>query len=126
MLCDEYFNIGDSKHAKISVLNNIEKELKTLSSKKNIHNIEMAVDTYMGNIMSMIRDECSFLNESDFNFLTLVFAGLSVRSVCIFLNIKYKYFYLRKSRLVTRILNSDARHKLLFIEKLTKNLSISD
>ena len=118
MLCNEYFNIGESEATRISVLNNIGKELDRLRSKKNLKHIETAVDTYMGNIMSMLRRECSFLKEEDFVLLSLLFAGLSVRAICILLNMNYKLVYLKKSRLSKRIMASDAPHKELFVSRI--------
>ena len=118
MLCNEYFNIGESEATRISVLNNIGKELDRLRSKKNLKHIETSVDTYMGNIMSTLRRECGFLKEEDFVLLSLLFAGLSVRAICILLNMNYKLVYLKKSRLSKRIMASDAPHKELFVSRM--------
>lgn len=118
MLCNEYFEMGQSENTRGIVLCNIEKELKKLRDKKNIKEIEIAVDSYMGSIMSLLRSECPFLKENDFVLLSLVFAGLSVRAVCLFTDMKYKLFYLKKSRLYKRIESSDAPHKDLFLSKI--------
>ena len=118
MLCNEYFELNGSEKTRRAILNNIDKELKKMTTAKKIKEIEIAVDAYMGNIMTMLRFECNFLNETDFTFLSLIYAGLSVRTICLFLNMKYKLFYLKKSRLSKRILNSDAAHKELFVEKM--------
>lgn len=69
--------------------------------------------------MSILREECPFFKEEEYVFLSLVYAGLSVRAVCLFVGIKYKLFYLRKSRLSRRIEESDAPHKELFLDKLS-------
>lgn len=58
------------------------------------------------------------MKEDDYTFLSLVFAGFSVRAVCLFSGIKYKLFYLKRSRLGKRISLSDAPHKELFLQKL--------
>ncbi len=119
MLCNEYFEIGESEITRTAILNRIEKELNKLRTKKNLKEIETAVDTYMGNIMSLLREECVFLKEDDFIFLSLVFAGLSVRAVCLFTGMKYKLFYLKRSRLSKRISASKAPHKDYFLDKLS-------
>lgn len=118
MLCNEYFERGSSESTRISILHNIEEELNKLRSKKNLKQLENAVDNYLGGIMSCLREECPFFKEEDFTFLSLVFAGFSVRAVCLFTNIKYKLFYLKKSRLSKRISSSDAPHKSIFLTKL--------
>lgn len=117
MLCNEYFIIDDTRASKAYILNRIEKEIKNLSSRKNLNEIESAVNRYMDNIMKLLREECSF-KEDDYQFLTLIYAGLSVRAICLFTGIKFKYFYLKKSRLSNRIIESDAPHKELFLSKL--------
>ncbi len=118
MLCNEYFERGDNEKTRAVILNDIEKELKMFRSPKNLKEIEVAVDTYMGGIMSLLRTECTFLKEGDFVFLSLVFSGFSVRAVCLFTDIKYKLFYLKKSRLSKRIFESDAPHKDLFLDRM--------
>lgn len=119
MLCNEYFEKGKNEITRNSILHNIEEELKKLRSKKSLKQLEDAVDRYLGGIMSLLRNECSFLREDDFTFLSLVFAGFSVRAVCLFTDIKYKLFYLKKSRLTKRIASSEAPHKHIFLEKLS-------
>lgn len=118
MLCNEYFEMGGSELTRNAALRNIEGELQKLRSKKNLHDIELAVDSYMGGIMSLLRRECPFIKEDDLTFLSLVFAGFSVRAVCLFTGIKYKLFYLKKSRLAGKISMSDAPHKALFLQKM--------
>lgn len=118
MLCNEYFDLGELESTRMLILKNIEKELSKFRSKSNLLHIEDAVNMYMSNIMVLLRNECPFFKESDFTFLSLVFAGLSVRAVCLFTDIKYKHFYLKKSRLSKRILDSNAAHKQLFIDKM--------
>lgn len=119
MLCNEYFDMGGSEKTRNSILNNIEEELKKLRSKKGLEQIEKAVDNYMGGIMTRLRQECPFLKENDYVFMSLVFAGFSVRAVCMFTDIKYKLYYLKKSRLSKRISESDAPSKALFLVKMS-------
>ncbi len=118
MLCNEYFELGDSEITRDKLLVRIENELKKVRSKKSLKDIEASVDKNMGNLMSMLREECPFISEDDFVFLSLVYAGLSTRAVCLLTDIKYKNFYQKKSRIVKRIAESEATHKDLFIEKL--------
>ena len=118
MLCNDYFELGDSDQSRATILNNIKQELKKLRSKKSLKEIETAVDRYMGGIMTLMRQECDFLKDDNFTFLALIYAGFSVRTICTLMDIKYKLFYLRKSRLAKRIADSDAPHKGLFLSKL--------
>lgn len=118
MLCGEYFDKGEFENAGSMILKKIEKEVGRLRSKGSLKDIETAVDKYMGNIMSMLREECAFLKEDDLVLLSLIFAGFSSRTVCLMMDLKYKQFYQRKSRLAKRIAESTAPHKELFLSKL--------
>lgn len=117
-LFNEYFNLSESDKLKTVILNDIEKELKNLQTKKSIAHIEEMVNRYMGEIMSKLRNECKKLNEDDYTFISLVYAGFSVRTICLLMKIKYKLFYLKRERLIKRIAASDAPDKDLFVEKL--------
>ena len=118
MLCNEYFERGDNEKTRAGILKDIEGELKKFRNPKNLKQIEIAVDDYLGGIMALLRAECSFLKEEDFIFLSLLISGFSVRAVCLFTDIKYKLFYLKKSRLIRRIDDSNAPHKSLFLDKI--------
>ena len=119
MLCDEYFELGDSEIGKRQILKSIERELKRISSKRSLQKIEEEVNKFLDNIMTRIRKECVFLNEKDFIFIMLIYAGFSVRAICLFTDIKYGNFYVKKSRLIKKISESNVRDKEEFIEKLS-------
>ncbi|MDE5850488.1 MAG: hypothetical protein K2H38_10120 [Muribaculaceae bacterium] len=117
-LCDQYFGLKNSEMNSKDLISNIEKELKKVVSKKGLTQIVEATNEYMGNIVSKLRFQCPFIKEDDISFLTLLFAGFSVRAVCMFTGLKYHHFYVKKSRLIKRIEASDAPDKVLFLEKL--------
>lgn len=120
MLCNQYFEVETVERGRIAILNNIDKELKKLRTPKNLKEIETAVDTYLNGIISLLREQCPFLSEDDITLMALTYAGLSSRAVCLFMDIKYKLFYLRKNRIIKRIESCNAPDKDLFISK-TKN-----
>ena len=117
-LCDQYFGLGNSELSAKDLVNNMEKELKKIVSKKGLAEIVYSVDAYMGGIITDLRTQCPFLKDADVNFLALLYAGFSVRAVCMFTGIKYDYFYVKKSRLIKRIEVSDAPDKSIFLQKL--------
>lgn len=118
MLCNEYFDQSDSDSTRRLILSKIEKELRQLRSPKKLNEIVESVDKYFNGIISLLREECGSINEDDITFLALIIAGFSVRAVCYFTDIKYKNYYLKKSRLCKRIELSDAKHKELFLTKI--------
>ena len=96
----------------------MEKELKNVVSRKGLREIVEAVDTYIGGIVSKLKDQCPSIKNDDIDFLALLYAGFSVRAVCMFLGISYSNFYTKKSRLKKAIQSSDAIDKDLFLKKL--------
>lgn len=118
ILCDQYFGFSNYELTPKGLVSNIERELKKIISEKGIDDIVDATDTYMGNIVSKLRNQFPSLKNDDINFLALLFAGFSVRAVCMFTGIKYQHFYVKKSRLIKRIQASEAPDKTLFLEKL--------
>ena len=117
-LCNQYFGLSNSEITAKGVVTNIEKEIKKIVSKKGIIEIVEAVDTYIGGIVTRLRSQCQFLKEDDITFLALIYAGFSVRSVCLFTSIKYQHFYVKKSRLIKRIKDSNAPDKDFFLKKI--------
>ena len=118
MLCDEYFEKGDSEFGRNLIIKNIEKEIRQFRTKKNLMKIECEVNKYLDNIMAKLRNECRFLNEKDITFIMLIYAGFSVRAICLFSDIKYGTFYVKKGRIIKKISESMVEHRDEFIEKL--------
>lgn len=118
LLCDEFFEKGNSEKAKATIINEVEKEIKRICNPKNLKAIETAVNDCMDGIVSKLRVQCPFLKPEDILFITLLYAGFAPRAVCIFTGIKLKYFYNKRSRLSERIMKSNAPEKILFVEKM--------
>lgn len=117
-LCGEYFSLNNSEISTNGLLESINKEVKRITSKKGVKEIVEAVDLYMGGIITLLRAQCKFLKENDINFIALVYAGFTVRAVCLFMQLEYQHFFVKKGRLIKRIQNSDAPDKDLFISKI--------
>lgn len=77
-----------------------------------------AADIHMDGIVTNLRIQCPFLKENDINYIALIFAGFSARSICLFTGLKYKHYYVKKSRLIERIRKSNAPDKELFLSKM--------
>lgn len=119
-LCNDYFDMVESGLKPDGIVRNIERELKEFNSTKNIEALERSVDDYLGGIMTMLRAEMPDFKDKDIKFIVFVIAGFSVRAICLIMGIKYKNYYLIKSRLTRKIVESAPPHKGLFLEKLGK------
>ena len=118
MLCNEYFEKSDSEKVKLSLYNEVEKQILALRDTKRIAELEAIVNKYMNNILVKVREQLPELTGKDLIFLTYLYAGFSPRAVCIFTDIKIKNFYNRRSRLKDRILESNAPDKEIFVSKM--------
>ena len=118
MLCDEYYEKGNSEKTRILIINQIDKEIRNISSNKNIHKIEELVNKCMNNIITKIRQQIPSIDDDDIIFLTLIYAGFSPRAICLFTNIKIKTVYTKKYRIKEKIISSNAQDKDLFILNL--------
>ena len=118
MLCNEYFEKNESEKVKLSLYNEVEKNILALRDTKSINELEGIVNRYMDNILVKVREQLPELNRKDLIFLTYLYAGFSPRAVCIFTDIKIKNFYNRRSRLKERILESNAQDKEFFVSKM--------
>ena len=118
ILCREYFEKDDSDKDRKIILLNIKNELGKFCNKKNLEYIESEVNKYKSDIMLHLRAECTFMDEEDFKFMTLLYAGFTSKAVCYIMGYKYKYFYLKKSRLIKRINTINPPHKELFLDSI--------
>lgn len=119
-LCKEYYESLDNPKESKALTKRIESEIKAYTSEENLRQIERAVDLSSYGIVSEFRKQFPRLNEKDYAMLSLACAGFSAKAVCLFLNLKYKNFFLRRARLIERIHASDAACKERFIHCLSK------
>ena len=120
VLCNEYFSTKELEQSRDILYNKIVSEIKRISSKKSLEEIEASINMYMANIMQLVRDELPKLSEEEYKLLILIYAGFSSRAICLFTNIEYKNFYQRKKRLIDKIRVSGVPHADYFIDKMNK------
>ena len=118
MLCDEYYEKGDSPKTRKYIIDGIEKEIKKIGSKKGLAQIEQAVNTHFGGIISQLREECPQLSEKNIHMATLIIAGLSTKATSLLLGTNTSNLYVMKGRLINKISESGIPHKDLFLAKL--------
>ncbi|MDE6548636.1 MAG: hypothetical protein K2L22_06535, partial [Muribaculaceae bacterium] len=118
MLCNEYYEKGDSPIMRRHIIDSLEKELKKIASKKGLAQIEAAVDERFDGIIGELKKQCPFLSEKDINMAVLIIAGFSGKAISYLMAIKTGNYYVSKRRLIDRIAASDATDKERFISKL--------
>lgn len=113
LLCQQLYHANSSKDDS-KIIQSLENEIKKQRSPQNISVIEDAVNLYMDNIIYRLRNQCTFLKSDEITILTLIIAGFSSKAICMLTGIDYKYFYVKKNRLLNKIKESDAIDKALF------------
>lgn len=118
LLCNEYFDSKESDEKQMGFFNEVEKHILALRDPKQLEQLEAIVNGNTDNIMSRVKEQIPELNKKDLAFLTYLYAGFSLRAICIFTDLKLQSFYKRRSRLKEKILNSDAPDKEFFASKM--------
>lgn len=118
MLCNGYFENSDSEKMKEVFYKDVEKQILALRDGKSVEALEEIVNEYLDDTLLKIRHQIPDLTMNDLKFLTYIYAGFSPRAVCIFMNIKTKTFYNRRTQLKERILATDAPDKEFFVSKM--------
>ncbi len=118
ILCNEYFEKGDNPSLKATILSEVEKEIKRISGREGLKNIEDALDHHFDGVISKLKEQLPGLDKKDIAFLTFSYAGLSPRAICLFTGFTIKYYYKKRAVLKEKILASDAPDKQLFVDLL--------
>lgn len=119
LICNQYFEGPDDEINKTLILSEFKTHLSKLAAPKNLRQLEDSINKYMDNIILKLREECPSIKEQDITFLTLVLAGFSPKTICVFLNSGLKNVYAKRSRLIKKILSLETPSKKLFEEKLS-------
>ena len=114
MMCNQFYDNDYSESGSKRIVKNLDSEIQKLRSPQNLLKIEDAVNLYMDNIIYRLRQQCTFLKADEITLITLIVAGLSSRAVCMFTSTNYKYFFVKKKRILEKIMNSSAPDKVLF------------
>ncbi|MDE6860571.1 MAG: hypothetical protein K2J65_09205 [Duncaniella sp.] len=123
LLINEFYEANDSKESRHAIYKNIEHEVKKLTNKKNLIEIEKIINSYLDNIINKMISQLSDFSSDDIAFLTLCIAGYSSRAIALFTNIKPNSTYTKKRRLINRIANSDAPDREWFIFQINNPLA---
>lgn len=113
VLCQRLYNADCPKNDS-KVIQSLEGEIKKLCSPQSFIAIEETVNLYTDNIISRLRNQCSFLKSDEITILTLIIAGLTARTICMLTGIDYKYFYVKKNRIYNKIKESNVPDKASF------------
>lgn len=86
-----------------------------------IYSLQQIIDRYNNNLITRLRNSFPGIKSDDVIFMTYIFAGFSPRSVCLFTNTPYKYYYTRTTRLRQYFSQTQHPDSEIFIEELTRS-----
>lgn len=118
MLCNEYFEKGDNAALKATILAEVEKEIKRISGRDGLRNIEDALDHHFDGLSTKINEQLPGFDKRDIAFLIFTYAGFSPRAICLFTGFTIKYYYKKRAVLKEKILASGAPDRQLFVDLL--------
>lgn len=121
-LSNKYFEKKDSEAMRKTIVKDFEKEVAKMKHPDSIKKLEKIVDDCRDNIIHRLKEQFPRFKEKDILFLSLIFAGFSPRSVCLFADLKIGNYYNKKARIRKRIELSNAPDKFLFISALDNPL----
>ena len=117
MLCTQYYERDNEEESHRTMLR-IEQEINGIRSGATLQEIERSVNSRMDNILDRLRLQCPFLKDRDILFISMLYAGLSPKAICLLMEMRMKSFYSKRSRLEERIASSSAPDKALFLAKI--------
>ena len=118
-LSNTYYETHGAQKDKEAIYLQVKKEIgKLQSNKKSIQQLEDIVNQYKDNVMQIIRSEMQTFSDMDLRLLCFLYAGFSAKAISVFTNDSIGNIYMRKSRLKTKISQSNAKDKELLLHYL--------
>lgn len=114
-----YYEHQDTKSEQNAIFDEVKAEIKKLGADQNTkRELEQIVNACKDNIMLKIRAQIPQIKEVDLELLCYLFAGFSHRTIGIFTQDKVANIYTRKCRLRSKITNSKAPDKSVFLDMI--------
>lgn len=119
-LTSTYYETHGCNKDKEAIYKYVSKEIERLSSDKtSIQQLEELVNSYNGNIMSVIRRELPNLTEIEYRLLCYFCVGFSAKAISIFTGDTTNNIYVKKSRIKDEIMKLDDNVKELILAAIS-------
>lgn len=113
-LCAAYYEHQGTPREQKKICEEVKRHIKSMSD--DAATLERHVNRYAGNVMAKFREEFPTLKDSDYKLFLYLVAGFSGKAISVFIGEKLEVVYNRKSRLKSKIRNSDSVSKDIFLE----------
>lgn len=126
ILSTEYLEKLDSPKLHNIIISNFTQRLKEMRDDDFIAKLKSILNRCMDNILMKMENQIPDLSKTDLNFITLVLAGFSPRSICLLSQLKIASYYNKLSRLKARINSSGAKDTSMFLDAMTNAYKSTD
>lgn len=100
------------------ILREVNDMIALLADDKELESLEIIVNTYKDNVITLLRQEFPKLKPKDIQFMCYWYAGFSPNTMSLLLDEKIENIYNRKSRMRRRLDESASTYRVLFLEHL--------
>lgn len=117
-----YLTKKDSPRVKKSLIEDFENMLTEMKKGIKAGQVEQQVNHFLNDIIAELREKCDTLSEEDLLVTSLIYAGYMPRYISEVCGYSSKYFYVKRTRIIEKILKSmpeqDASQYIEMIKKI--------
>ena len=117
-LCNVYYDSQGTKFEKDRIYKEVKKQIESLGT-ENAKQLEDIINNYNDNLLLQFKTDFPTLSNDYHIFATYQFAGFSARAISLFMDNKVENIYNMKSRLKSRIANSNSIYKEKYLLMMT-------
>lgn len=118
-LCETYYESTSKDSVKSRVARDTLKAIEEIAASPEFYSmLESRLNTEDGNAVTLLRAKIPGIKEQDVRLYLCNASGFSIPTMCMILNERREVIYNRRLRLRTRIQESDAEHRDMFLNHL--------
>ncbi len=118
-LSNTYYETHGTKRDKEAIYTQVRSEIEKLqTNKRYIQQLEDIVNKHKGGVMKLLRESMPEFSEMDYRLLCFLYAGFSAKAISVFTGDSIGNIYMRKSRLKSKISQSNAENKEIMLRYL--------
>lgn len=120
--CEQYFEFNGSDTDKQRLFLEVKRQVDKLRADDFIEELLVLINNCENNIISRISEQLPDIKDIDIKILVYSIVGFRAKAICTFLDISQSNLYTRRSRLIKKIEQSDAKDKKEFLQFINDRL----
>ncbi len=119
-LSSTYYETHGTKRYKEAIYTQVHGEIEKLqTNKRHIQQLEDIVNRHKDDVMRLLRESMPEFSEMDYRLLCFLYAGFSAKAISVFTGDSIGNIYMRKSRLKSKIAQSNSENKEIILRHLS-------